>query len=59
MASQSSTFTGAVWQGYSPAPSFTLSSGSGTKTIYFKVKNASRTASAVKSDSITVVAAIP
>ncbi len=39
IASESSSFSGASWQTYSSAPSFTLSSGNGTKTIYFKVKN--------------------
>jgi hypothetical protein len=39
MASESSDFNGAIWQTYSVAPSFTLSTGSGTKTVYFKVKN--------------------
>jgi len=41
MAWESSSFSGATWQTYSTAPSFTLSSGNGTKTVYFKVKNAS------------------
>jgi glucuronoarabinoxylan endo-1,4-beta-xylanase len=40
MASQSSTFLGATWKPYSTAPSFTLSAANGTKTVYFKVKNA-------------------
>ena len=40
MPSESSSFSGASWQTYSTAPSFTLSSGNGTKTVYFKVKNA-------------------
>jgi hypothetical protein len=40
MASQSSTFAGAAWKPYSTAPYFTLSAGNGTKTVYFKVKNA-------------------
>ncbi|MEW6417167.1 MAG: S8 family serine peptidase [Nitrospirota bacterium] len=39
MASESSSFRRASWQTYSTAPSFTLSSGNGTKTVYFKVKN--------------------
>jgi Zn-dependent metalloprotease len=39
MASESPTFAGASWQTYSTAPSFILSPGSGTKTVYFKVKN--------------------
>jgi hypothetical protein len=47
MASESSDFSGATWQTYSTAPSFTLSSGNGTKTVYFKVKNVSGTESMV------------
>ncbi len=37
MASESSNFSGASWLPYSTAPSFTLSSTAGVKTIYFKV----------------------
>ena len=51
MASESSSFSGASWQTYSTAPSFTLSSGNGTKTVYLKVKNAAGE-STVISDSI-------
>jgi peptidoglycan/xylan/chitin deacetylase (PgdA/CDA1 family) len=51
MASESPTFTGAVWKAYSTAPSFVLSSGRGTKTVYFKVKNAGGQ-SAVVTDTI-------
>ncbi len=40
MASESASFTGASWQTYASAPSFTLSSGNGVKTVYFKVRNA-------------------
>jgi cytochrome c oxidase assembly protein Cox11 len=39
MASESSSFVGARWMFYSVQPRFTLSTGAGTKTIYFKVKN--------------------
>jgi hypothetical protein len=46
-ASQSSTFSGATWKPYSAAPAFILSSGNGTKTVYFKVKNAAGTSTAV------------
>lgn len=48
MASESSSFTGAVWMGYSDAPSFTLSASDGVKTVYFKVKNANGESSPVK-----------
>lgn len=53
MASESASFSGASWLTYSTAPSFTLSSGNGTKTVYFKVKNATGESSAV-SDTITL-----
>ncbi|HBF34708.1 TPA: hypothetical protein DDW35_09100 [Candidatus Sumerlaeota bacterium] len=39
MASESSEFTSAEWLPYSTKPRFTLSSGNGTKTVYFKVMN--------------------
>lgn len=54
MASESSSFSGASWQSYSAALSFTLSLGNGTKTVYFKVKNPSGQESAAVSDSITL-----
>ena len=38
MASESPDFTGATWQAYNIAPAFTLSTTSGKKTIYFKVR---------------------
>ncbi len=53
MASQSSTFAGAEWKPYSASPTFTLSSGNGTKTVYFKVKNAAG-ASNVENAAITL-----
>ena len=44
MASEASDFSGATWEPYDTAPSFTLSSGEGgTKTVYFKVRNAAGT----------------
>ena len=54
MASESSSFSGAVWRPYSKAPSFTLSAttGSGDKTVYFKVKDGSGKKSAVVNYSI-------
>ncbi len=55
MASESSSFSGAAWQSYSTAPSFTLSSGNATKTVYFKVRNTVGE-SLVKSDSIVLSA---
>ncbi|MBI5091162.1 MAG: SUMF1/EgtB/PvdO family nonheme iron enzyme [Candidatus Hydrogenedentes bacterium] len=53
MASEDSGFAGASWRTYSTAPSFSLSSGNGTKTVYFKVYNAEGE-SAVSSDTITL-----
>ena len=51
MASESPFFSGATWKNYATAPSFTLSTGNGTKTVHFKVKN-SAGESAVVSDTI-------
>ena len=51
MVSEASDFSGASWQPYTTTPKFTLSSDFGTKTIYFKVKNAFDE-SAVVSDTI-------
>jgi hypothetical protein len=56
-ASESSTFVGATWQPYSASPVFNLSAGDGTKTVYFKVRNAGGESNVV-SDSI-VLAALP
>ncbi len=54
MASESDAFTGASWAAYDTAPSFTLSYGVGTRTVYFKVQNESGE-SGVVSDSIFIV----
>ena len=53
IVSESSSFSGAGWLTYAMAPSFTLSTGNGSKTVYFKVKNATGE-SPVASDSITL-----
>ena len=58
MASESSSFSGAAWQTYATAPSFTLSAGNGTKTVYLKVKGATGE-SAARSDTITLSEAAP
>ena len=55
MASENPSFSGATWQTYSTAPTFTLSPGNGAKMVYFKVKN-SYGESAVVSDPITLSA---
>ncbi len=56
MASESSSFMGDVWLPYSKTPSFTLSpaTGSGAKTVYFKVKDGSGRESAVVHNSIHI-----
>ncbi len=46
------------WQPYSQAPSFTLSSTTGPKTVYFQVMDGSGKESAVVSDKIRVVVAL-
>ncbi len=51
-ASQSSTFTGAAWMSYSPAPTFVLSAGNVTKRVYIQVRNAAGVPSTVRSDTI-------
>jgi hypothetical protein len=40
IASENSSFSGASWGSYGNAPEFKLSRGRGTKTVYFKVRNA-------------------
>lgn len=52
-ASESSSFSGASWLTYSTAPSFTLSAGTGTKTVYFRIRNSQGTISSAVSDSIS------
>ncbi|MBI4775969.1 MAG: PKD domain-containing protein [Deltaproteobacteria bacterium] len=54
MASESQSFSAASWKAYSSSPSFTLSSGYGSKTVYFKARN-SAGESSVTSDSIDIV----
>jgi hypothetical protein len=54
MASASASFSGAAWQAYSQTPSFVLSSTTGTKTVYFKVRDGSGKVSAVARDSIAL-----
>jgi hypothetical protein len=56
MASESASFSGASWQTYGAAPTFTLSPGAGAKTVYFEVRN-SAGASYAASASIALVAA--
>lgn len=49
MASEDSTFTNGTWIAMTDTISFTLSSGSATKTVYFKLKNNYYTSSIVSS----------
>ena len=51
IASEDPGFSEATWEPYSAAPSFTVSSGHGTKTVYLKVKNAGGESSSL-SDTI-------
>jgi cytochrome c oxidase assembly protein Cox11 len=55
MASESPSFEGARWTFYSVKPRFTLTSGAGTKTVYFKLKS-KEGESSVASDTIALVA---
>ncbi|MCX7047563.1 MAG: glycoside hydrolase family 5 protein [Candidatus Sumerlaeota bacterium] len=57
MASESASFSGASWQTYSAAPSFTLSTGNGLKTVYFKTRNSGGESNTI-SDSITLMVPI-
>ncbi len=54
MASEDPSFNGASWLPYSTAPKFMLSPGSGTKTVYFQVRN-SAGQSPVVSDTIQLI----
>lgn len=58
MASESGTFDGALWIAYDTAPSFALSAGEGSRTVYFKVRNAG-TESGVVSDTIQLTSQPP
>ncbi len=52
LASESPDFTSATWRAYGSVPLFSLSTDSGMKTVYFKVKNSAEVESAVTSDTI-------
>jgi len=47
MASENQDFAGSSWETYNSSINFTCSTGSGLKTIYYKVKNAAGESSAV------------
>lgn len=55
MVSNDSGFSGASWEAYATSKAWTLSSGTGTRTVYVKYRDASLNASSPYSDSITVV----
>lgn len=52
--SENSSFTGASWQSYVANPKFTLSTGNGSKQLFFRVKNADGRISTTVSDSINL-----
>ncbi|MDB5056268.1 MAG: hypothetical protein JWM44_4318 [Bacilli bacterium] len=52
MISESSSFTGAVWQSFATVSSLTMSSGDGQKIVYAKFKDAAGNESLIVSDSI-------
>jgi len=51
-ASELPAFTGIAWRSYVSAPQFILSSGNGTRTVYFKVRKTDGEVTPVMSDSI-------
>jgi hypothetical protein len=51
-ASESSTFAGAAWLPYTPAPAFQLSAGTATKRVYLQLRSATGAPSVVRSDTI-------
>ncbi len=53
MASEDASFSNATWKAYSAAPAFTLQGATGTRTVWFKVRN-TQGVSATASDSITL-----
>ncbi|MFH1361804.1 MAG: Ig-like domain-containing protein, partial [bacterium] len=52
MLSESAVFAGASWASYANPTTFTLSSGDGTKTVYYKTRDAVLNVSDTLSDSI-------
>ncbi len=55
MISNDSGFSGASWEAYATSKAWTLSSGTGTRTVYAKFRDASFNASSPYNDAITVV----
>jgi hypothetical protein len=58
-AAESSDLAGAPWLAHGSAPAFTLSTGNGTKHVYFQVRNADGLESPVKMDAITLSEPLP
>lgn len=52
MISENEDFSGAAWQTWSGTIAFTLSSGSGTKRVYFKIRNAYAESAALFADIV-------
>ena len=55
MVSNDSGFSGASWEAYASSKAWTLTSSTGTKTVYVKYKDASGNSSGSYSDTISVV----
>lgn len=53
MISNDAAFTGGAWETYSASKSWTLSTGSGAKTVYAKFRDAASNVSTAVSDTIT------
>lgn len=52
MISNNADFSGAVWETYSATKNWTLTSGSGTKTVYVKYKDKAGNVSGVYTDTV-------
>lgn len=59
MMSEDANFSDANWVAYTANPSFSLSAGNGTKTLYYRVKNAQGRVSQTVSDTIDLDIAPP
>lgn len=55
MVSEDPAFTGVAWEPFAAGRSFVLSSGTGTKTVYLKLRDVAGRESSVYSDEIVVV----
>ncbi len=59
MISNTSDFSGAVWEPFVPVKSWTLTSGEGTKTVYVKLRDGAGNISSAISGSIDVKTSAP